>query len=79
MLTRADFQNADLTGARFVNCDLTGAQFSHAKMTGTRLTGCVLAHLGGVSSLAGATVSGADLVALTYTLAGALGINIEDS
>jgi uncharacterized protein YjbI with pentapeptide repeats len=79
VLTGADFQNADLTGARFVGCDLTGAQFSHAKMAGTRLSDCVLAGLGGVSSMAGATVSGADLVTLTYTLAAALGIRIDDS
>jgi uncharacterized protein YjbI with pentapeptide repeats len=76
-LTRADFQNADLTGVRFTDCDLTGAQFSQAKMAGTRFSGCVLAGVGGVTSFAGAIVARQDLVALSHTLAAALGIQLE--
>jgi uncharacterized protein YjbI with pentapeptide repeats len=76
-LTRADFQNADLTGVRFHGCDLTAAQFSHATMTGATLSNCELAGIGGVTSFAGAVVSGHDLVGLSYTLAAALGIRIE--
>ncbi|MEU5944728.1 pentapeptide repeat-containing protein [Micromonospora sp. NPDC047465] len=78
-LTRADFQNADLSGARFTNCDLTGAQFSQATMEGTRFANCVLVGIGGVTSMGGAVVAHQDLVALSYTLAGALGIRIEDA
>lgn len=77
-LTRADFQNADISGVRFVDCDLSGAQFSHATMDGTRFANCVLAGIGGVTSMAGAIVAGADLVGLSYALAAALGIKIED-
>lgn len=77
-LSRADFTNADLGGVRFTDCDLTGAQFSHAKLPGTRFVNCSLAGIGGVTSLAGAIVARADLIALSYTLAGALGIRIED-
>ncbi|NJC84346.1 pentapeptide repeat-containing protein [Planosporangium mesophilum] len=77
-LTRADFSHSDLTGARFVNCDLTGAQFSHAKMAGTRFAGCVLAGIGGLTSWDGAVLSGHDLIALSYELASALGIRIEE-
>ncbi|MBE1491701.1 pentapeptide repeat-containing protein [Plantactinospora soyae] len=76
-LARADFQNADLSGVRFTNCDLTGAQFSQAEMAGTRFANCVLAGIGGVTSMAGAVVAEQDLVALSYTLAGALGIQLE--
>ena len=76
-LTRADFTEADLTGAQFVGCDLTGAQFDKAKMEGTRFRKCVLVDIGGVLSWRGATVDGNDLIALSYTLAHALGIRIE--
>lgn len=78
-LTRADFQNADLSGAQFVNCDLTGAQFSHATMTGARFHGCTLVGLGGVTSFGGAIIASQDLVALSYTFAAALGIEIEEA
>jgi uncharacterized protein YjbI with pentapeptide repeats len=77
-LTRADFQNADLTGVSFVDCDLSGAQFSQATMSGTRLAGCELAGVGGVTSFAGAIVASRDLIGLSYALAAALGIRIED-
>jgi len=76
-LTRADFSGADLSGARFVGCDLTGTQFSNATMTGTRIAGCTLVDVGGITSWAGAVVQGQDLVALSYTLAAALGIRID--
>jgi uncharacterized protein YjbI with pentapeptide repeats len=77
-LTRADFQNADLTGARFLRCDLTGAQFSHAKLAGTRFRNCVLTGLGGITSFAGAILADQDLIALSYTLAAGLGIELDD-
>jgi uncharacterized protein YjbI with pentapeptide repeats len=76
-LTRADFQNADLSGVRFTGCDLTGAQFSQATMDGTTFTGCELGGIGGVTSFRGAVVSGNDLLGLAHTLAAALGITIE--
>jgi uncharacterized protein YjbI with pentapeptide repeats len=78
-LTRVDFTNADLSGTQFVDCDLTGAQFSNATMTGTRFRGCTLVGIGGVTSFDGAIVAGQDLVALSYTLAAALGIRIEEA
>ena len=78
-LTRADFTNADLRGAQFTGCDLTGAQFAQADCAGTRFTRCVLAGVGSVTSLKGATVSATDLAALSYALAGALDITIEES
>lgn len=76
-LARTDFQNADLTGVRFTDCNLTGAQFSHATMTGTRFANCDLRGVGGVTSFRGAVVTGHDLIALSHTLAAALGITIE--
>ncbi len=78
-LTRADFQNADLGGAQFVGCDLSGAQFSQAKMEGARFANCTLIDIGGVTSWNGAIVRDHDLIALSYTLAAALGISIESS
>jgi uncharacterized protein YjbI with pentapeptide repeats len=77
-LMQADFQEADLRGARFEHCDLTSAQFSKAQMEGTRFSDCNLAGIGGVTSLKGAIVSSRDALALTYTLASALCITIED-
>jgi uncharacterized protein YjbI with pentapeptide repeats len=77
-LTQADFQEADLRGARFERCDLTAAQFSKAQMEGTRFSDCNLDGINGVLSLKGSIVSSRDALALTYTLASALGITIED-
>jgi uncharacterized protein YjbI with pentapeptide repeats len=78
-LTRADFTNADLRGATFTGCDLTAAQFGQVKADGARFTRCELAGAGSVASLRGAVISAADLVALSYTLAAALGITIDRS
>lgn len=77
-LTRADFQDAELGGAEFVDCDLSGAQFSSARMRGTRFHGCVLSGIGGVGSFDGAVIAAADLLALSYPMAAALGIQVED-
>jgi uncharacterized protein YjbI with pentapeptide repeats len=77
-LSQADFTGADLRGARFEGCDLSGAQFSGAQMTGTRFAGCTLDGISGVTSMRGAIVTGADALALAYSLASALGISIED-
>jgi uncharacterized protein YjbI with pentapeptide repeats len=76
-LTGADFTNADLRGARFTGCDLTGAQFHHATMDGTRFRRCELDGIAGIASWRGAIVHPDDLVALSYTLAGGLGIKID--
>lgn len=78
-LTRADFTNADMRGAQFTGCDLSGAQFANAECAGTRFIRCDLSGVGSVTSLAGATVSATDLVALSYALAGALDITIEET
>jgi uncharacterized protein YjbI with pentapeptide repeats len=77
-LSQADFGDADLRSARFVDCDLGGAQFSGAQMAGARLLRCELTGISGVTSLRGAIVTSADAMALAFTLAGALGIVIED-
>jgi hypothetical protein len=47
-------------------------------MEGTRVSGCALGGINGVLSLKGAIVSSRDALALSYTLASALGITIED-
>lgn len=78
-LRGADFMGADLRGALFENCDLTTAQMSNAKLDGARFVRCDLLGLGGVASLAGATVQADDLAALTELLAQALGITVETS
>jgi uncharacterized protein YjbI with pentapeptide repeats len=77
-LMQADFQGADLRGARFERCDLTGAQFSKAQMDGARLSDCSVDGIGGVESLRGVIVTSGDALKLAYTLAGALGIIIEE-
>jgi uncharacterized protein YjbI with pentapeptide repeats len=77
-LMQADFQDADLRSARFERCDLSGSQFSNAQMGGTRFSGCILDGINGVSSLRGSIVKSRDALALTYSLASALGIKIED-
>jgi uncharacterized protein YjbI with pentapeptide repeats len=76
-LTRADFTDADLRGATFTRCNLTAAQFSKADMRGARFRGCDLTGIGGVTSWSGAIVHRDDLLALSYTLAAALGIAID--
>jgi hypothetical protein len=79
VLTGADFTDADLRGAGFLRCDLTGAQFSNATMSGTRFRACELAGIGGITSWAGAVVHPDDLLALSYALAGALGITVRET
>jgi uncharacterized protein YjbI with pentapeptide repeats len=76
-LRRADFVGADLRGTLFKRCDLSAAQFSNAKLEGARFADCDLTALGGVASLAGATVRADDLAVLTELLAEALGITVE--
>lgn len=78
-LREASFQGAELNGVEFLGCDLTGAQFSAARMEGVRFADCLLAGIHGVESFQGATVSGHDLLDLTYSMASALGIRIEIS
>lgn len=77
-MEQADFGDCDLRGASFSSCDLTGAQFSGAQMTGTRFSDCELANVGGVTSFRGCVIKAADVLSLTFTLATALGITIED-
>ena len=78
-LRGADFMGADLRGVLFENCDLSSAQMSNAKLDGARFVRCDLMGLGGVASLAGATVQADDLAALTELLAQALGITVESA
>ncbi|GIH19817.1 pentapeptide repeat-containing protein [Rugosimonospora africana] len=77
-LAGADFTNADLRTAQFVECDLTRAQFSNATMEGTRFRGCTLVGIAGVTSWSGAVVHHSDLLALSYALAAALNIRIDE-
>ena len=77
-LAGADFTDADLRGASFTRCDLTRAQFHNATMTGTRFRACELEGIGGLTSWAGAIVHPDDLLALSYALAGALGITVAE-
>ncbi|GIH89990.1 pentapeptide repeat-containing protein [Planobispora siamensis] len=77
-MPEANFQNADLRGVRFEHCDLTGAQFSGARMEGARFADCILLRINGVTSLRGVIIKGRDAQGLVYSLAGAMGITIED-
>jgi uncharacterized protein YjbI with pentapeptide repeats len=77
-LTGADFTEADLRGAAFRDCTLVGAQFHHARMDGARFRRCDLEGIGGITSWQGAVIHPEDLPALSYVLAGALGITIRD-
>jgi len=47
-------------------------------MEGTRFSGCTLDALNGVTSMKGSIIKSRDCMALAYSLAGALGIRIED-
>lgn len=78
-LAGADFGDADLRGARFTDCDLSGAQFTKSAMAGARFRNCELQGIGGITSWQGAIVHPDDLIALSYILAGALGIVVDDS
>jgi len=48
-------------------------------MDGTRFRACTLLDLDGVTSFRGAVVHEGDLLALSYTLAHALGIRIDST
>lgn len=76
-LSRADFAGADVRGVVFTECQLSGAQFSNAKASGARFLDCELAGIGGIASLAGATIRSDDLLTLTDLLARELDITIE--
>jgi uncharacterized protein YjbI with pentapeptide repeats len=76
-LSGADFQHCQLVNVGFEGCELDGAQFSAARVTSARFSSCDLTGIGGVTSLAGATVTEADLPALARVLATALGITVE--
>ncbi|HZM79122.1 MAG TPA: pentapeptide repeat-containing protein [Candidatus Limnocylindrales bacterium] len=76
-LSGADFNGADLRGVVFSECGLEGAQFSNAKANGARFLDCDLGGIGGIGSLAGATIRSGDLLTLTGLLARELGITIE--
>jgi uncharacterized protein YjbI with pentapeptide repeats len=76
-LAGADFAGADLRGTVFTECGLSGAQFSNAKASGARFIDCDLAGIGGIGSLAGATIRSDDLLTLTGLLARELDITIE--
>ncbi|GAA3444837.1 hypothetical protein Pve01_56710 [Planomonospora venezuelensis] len=78
VMPEADFQNADLRGVRFERCDLTGARFSSARMEGARFADCTLLRINGVTGLRGAIVKSRDAQGLVYSLAGAMGITVED-
>ncbi|UYM05991.1 pentapeptide repeat-containing protein [Solicola gregarius] len=75
-VTGGDFASASLTDVRFVDCNLTGADFREVTLDRVRFEACVLDGIGGVTSLAGATIDPLDLVGLGYQLASALGIAI---
>ncbi|GLZ00453.1 hypothetical protein Acsp02_77050 [Actinoplanes sp. NBRC 103695] len=77
-LAGADFTDADLRGASFTDCDLTRAQFHKATMTGARFRNCELQGIGGITSWEGAIIHPDDLLAMSYLMAGALGIVVDD-
>lgn len=76
-LAGADFSGADLRGVVFTGCGLGGAQFSNVKASGALFMDCDLAGIGGIGSLAGATIRSGDLLALTGLLARELDLTIE--
>lgn len=77
-LTGGDFAGASLSDVRFSGCDLSEAQFREVRIDRVRLERCRLDAVGGLPSLAGATIDPLDLIGLGYQLAAALGIRIDD-
>lgn len=77
-LSGSDFASSALTDVRFVDCDFTGAEFREASLERVRFEACVLDGLGGVASLAGATIDPLDLITLSHQLASAIGITIDE-
>lgn len=78
-LSGADFGSASMSDVRFVDCDLTGAEFREVRLDRARFEACTLDGIGGVTSLAGATIDPLDLIGLSHQLAEALGITIASS
>jgi uncharacterized protein YjbI with pentapeptide repeats len=67
----------ELAALPLPDCELDGAQFSGVEVSVARFTGCELSGVGGVTSLAGATVTEADLPGLARALATAIGLTVE--
>ncbi len=77
VLRGADFLQCAFDGVVFDGCELDGAQFSGVRVSRARFTNCTLSGIGGVTSLAGAVISEADLAGLAGVLASAVGIVVE--
>ena len=79
ILRQTDFQDAELRMVSFVDCDLTEADLSNARLAHCELRGCTLDGLRGASSLRGAAMPWADIVAAAGTFADAVGVRVLDA
>lgn len=77
-LLEADFQGVSMTDVTFERCNLSGAEFSNSKMVRVDMRSSDVATIKGASSLRGATISTAQLLSVSGSLAADLGLSIED-
>jgi uncharacterized protein YjbI with pentapeptide repeats len=78
LLAQTDFLEAELDSVRFHGCDLTRADFRGARLHRCELRRNDLTELQAVENLRGAAMEWADIVAMSGTLAAALGIKVLD-
>ena len=78
MVREADFGGASLTRVTFEGCQLVEPDFSGARLEAVDLSGADLRAPKGVTSLAGATISSAQLMELAPVFATQLGISVAD-
>jgi uncharacterized protein YjbI with pentapeptide repeats len=74
---RAAFTDCVVERSDWANLRATKSRMQRVELTSTRFARCELAGIGSVTALRGATLTDQDLVALSHTLATALGIAIE--
>lgn len=74
-----DFTEVTFDDVRLERCNLAGAQFDKARVKALRIEGCDLTGCSGAGALGGASVHPDDLIALAPSMAGALGIKVEES
>jgi uncharacterized protein YjbI with pentapeptide repeats len=78
VLGDADFRGAKLTDVAFVDCDVRAADFAGTRFESCELRGTPLDGVSGIETLAGVSMSWADIVANAGAFATALGVRVLD-
>jgi uncharacterized protein YjbI with pentapeptide repeats len=77
-LVKADLYEATLTESALEGCDLSGSDFSKASVPGLRLRRSKLDGVRGAMNMGGAVIGGDQVLPLSLSLFGELGIKIQN-